>query len=178
MLNQENEIVISKASEWFGANRMRLNKDKTVSLLFTLNESQELATKSRTDTKFLGIYIDSRLSWSTQIEYLKAKLAKANYLIRNLRDCIPSPYVRGLYFSFYESIIRYGLVLWGGSSRVKENFILQKQVIRIISRSHFTASCRALFVDLRILTIYNLYILDLLILVHNTSESDFDIFLF
>ena len=65
ILNQEKEIVIRKASEWFGANSMLLNKDKTVSLLFTLNESQELATISRTDTKFLGIYIDSRLSWTT-----------------------------------------------------------------------------------------------------------------
>ena len=92
-----------------------------------------------------------------------------------MKDCIPSPNVKGMYFSFFESIIiRYGLVLWGGSSRVKEIFILQKKVIRILSRSHFTDSCRPLCVDLRILTIYNFYILHLLILVHNTSESDFD----
>ena len=56
ILNQENEIVISKASEWFGANSMLLNKDKTVSLLFTLNESQELATISRTDKSFRHLY--------------------------------------------------------------------------------------------------------------------------
>jgi hypothetical protein len=59
-----------------------------------------------------------------------------------------------VYFTKFESILKYGIIFWGGSQ--KENqmiFKIQKKCLRLIKRVNNGVSCRGLFSDFGILTV-------------------------
>jgi hypothetical protein len=83
--------------------------------------------------KFLDIYITENLSWASHIQYLTQKLNEALYLIKSLHDCVNRPILRNVYFTKFESILKYVIIFWGGGQ--KENqmiFKIQKKCLRLI----------------------------------------------
>ena len=91
--------------------------------------------------------------------------------MRNLKNVIPFNYMKSIYFSFFESVIRYGILLWGSSPRVKEILLLQKKLVRVIKSCHHTEPCRPLFMDLNILTVVNLFIYEVLVNIHSKADN-------
>jgi hypothetical protein len=49
-----------------------------------------------------------------------------------------------LYFTYFHSIMKYGIIFWGNSSNSKKIFTLQKKIIRIM-----VGACRSLFKKIR-----------------------------
>lgn len=74
-------------------------------------------------------------------------------------------YLKTAYFAYFQSIMRYGLVMWGASSRILEVLTLQKKAIRVISGSPLKEHCKPLFCTFQIQTIINLYLYDLMVYV-------------
>ena len=64
-------------------------------------------------TKFLGLTLDSTLSWKPHIDQLISKLNSACYVIRSLKSVISLENLRIIYFSSVHSIISYGIIFWG-----------------------------------------------------------------
>jgi hypothetical protein len=116
-------------------------------------------------TNFLGLTLDSTLSWKPHIDQLISKLNSACYVIRSLKSLTPLETLRMIYFSSVHSIISYGLIFWGNSSYSNTIFKLQKRVIRIMMNAGNGQSCRELFKKLNILPLYSQYILSLLLFV-------------
>ena len=58
-INRETQTIIRN---WFEQNRLRLNLDKSVNIMFTLNKVTPFPVYEDT-TKFLGITVDSKLDW-------------------------------------------------------------------------------------------------------------------
>ena len=56
---------------------------------------------------FLGLTLDSTLSWKTHTGQLSPKLNSACYVIRSLRSVISVKNLRTIYFSYVHSIIVY-----------------------------------------------------------------------
>jgi len=67
-------------------------------------------------TKFLGLILDSTLSWKPHIDQLIPKLNSACYVIRFLKPIISVGNLRMIYFSTVHSIISYGIIFWGNST--------------------------------------------------------------
>jgi len=82
----------------------------------------------RSSTNFLGLTLDSTLSWKTHIDQLSSKLNLACYVIRSLKFVISTKNLRTIYFSYVHSIITYGVIFWGNSS-YSNIFKLQKSAI-------------------------------------------------
>jgi hypothetical protein len=61
--------------------------------------------------------------------------------------------------------MNYGIIFWGGSSYCKSLFITQKKIIRIIMEAKMNDSCRDMFKELGILTLYSQYIYSILMFV-------------
>jgi hypothetical protein len=72
-------------------------------------------------------------------------------MIRSFRDTTGPLVIRSIYFAHVYSHLKYGLIFWGGDSKSKTIFKLQKRVIRIISGIGRLSSCRQLFKDLNLL---------------------------
>lgn len=125
--NMANETLLH-ASNWFLTNGFLLNTDKTKNVLFHVKHNSKLFNeKFENSIKFLGIYIDDRLTWNNHIDYLNKRLSRVVYLLNRLNDLVPISYIRTAYFAYFQAIIRYGLVLYGNCTRITELLILQKK---------------------------------------------------
>jgi len=124
-LQEYKNIIISVVNEtinWFQSNLLTLNCNKTHSLQFMTKKQNEMKIKivvSNTiiinvnSTKFLGLTIDSTLSWKEHIVDLTSKLNKACYAIRALKPFMTLNVLRAVYFSYFHSIMSHGIIFWG-----------------------------------------------------------------
>jgi hypothetical protein len=79
-----------------------------------------------------------------------------------------------VYYAYFRSVIRYGIIFWGNSSYAIDVFYLQKRMIRIIAEIGNRTLCKQLFIALKILTLSSLYIYSLLcFLVDNMDQYYF-----
>ncbi|KAK9686306.1 Reverse transcriptase (RNA-dependent DNA polymerase) [Popillia japonica] len=60
--------IVEAMDGWCKKNRLIMNKDNTVRIHFHSANGQIVTTNQMEYTKFLGIYIDTKLSWSKQID--------------------------------------------------------------------------------------------------------------
>jgi len=72
-----------------------------------------------------------------------------------------------VYYSYFYSIMTYGLIFWGNSHYSNVIFRLQKRIIRIIVGISGRDSCREHFKKLKILPLQSQFILSLLFVVDN-----------
>jgi len=152
-LNSITNEAINLASVWFAANKLKCNREKTQNILIGLSNEIE-----KNSVKLLGFCIDSKLNWHEQIDNTCKKISRVNYLIWKLRDFVTFDYLRMAYFAFFQSHVSYGLILWGHSPYSTKILILQKKIVRTICRAGPLEHCRPLFIRLKIMTITNLYI--------------------
>jgi hypothetical protein len=93
----EMDAVMGKISKWFETNLLILNFNKTHYMHFVTkpNLAVDIHISYKADiisitnsTNFLGLTLDSMLSWKMHIEHLSSKLNSGCYLIRSLRSVI------------------------------------------------------------------------------------------
>jgi hypothetical protein len=70
-----------------------------------------------------------------------------------------------VYYSYFNSIINYGLPFWGNSPQCLNVFRIQKKIIRIMLGCRRRDSCRNLFRKLEILPLASQYILYLMLFI-------------
>ena len=121
--------------------------------------------------KFLGLTIDTSLSWKCHTGELTSRLNKACYAIRLIKPFMSLDVLRSPYFSFVQSFISYGNIFWGKSFYSEEIFKIQKRIIRIITNSIKNASCWQLFSELNILQIQSQYIFSILLFVTKNKDQ-------
>ena len=125
-------------------------------------------------TKFIVIIIDGSFWWKEHISDLTSKLNKACYAIRAVKPLLSVHELRTIYFSYFHSIMSYGIIFWGNSPVSSKIFKIQKRAIRIMINKSRQESCQPLFNQLQILTLPSQYIFSLLIFVVKNK----DLFLF
>ena len=59
---------------------------------------------------------------------------------------------------FFQTVISYGLIIWGNASKINDVLLIQKKAIGILTDSAYLAHCKPLFIETKILTVVNLYI--------------------
>jgi hypothetical protein len=148
---------LDKALNWFNANDLHLNPNKTEHIIFSLNKTITCMNQNKF-VKYLGLCIDDSLTWNYHVDYITSKLAKTLYLIRRLSYSLSLPYLCMYYYASFQSHISYGILLWGCSNKTVEVFKWQKKAIRVILNVPYNASCRGLFKKLGFLTVPCLYI--------------------
>jgi hypothetical protein len=74
------------------------------------------AESSTCNIKFLGLIIDSSLSWKDHINHLVTKMSAASYSIRILSVVMTQESLKMIYFAYVHSIMSYGIIFWGNST--------------------------------------------------------------
>jgi len=106
--------VMNETINWFQSNLLTVNCNKTHFLPFMTKKQNETKIKivvSNTiitnvnSTKFLGLTIDSTLSWKAHIVDLTSKLNKACYAIRAIKPFMKLNVLRTVYFSYFHSFM-------------------------------------------------------------------------
>ena len=87
------------------------------------------------ELKFLGLFIDNKLSWKPQTVYLNNLLSRNVGVINKMKSMFPSHIILLLLYStLVLPYINYGILAWGNSSKSQLDrlSITQKRVMRII----------------------------------------------
>jgi len=104
------------------------------------------------------IWLNKHLDWAEHIRLTVNKLNSASYCIRVVGKYISENSLRVAYFANFESVLRYGIIMWGCSNRMQNVFVVQKRTIRLIKKMGYLQSCRTVFRSLRVLTVFGIYI--------------------
>jgi hypothetical protein len=133
----------------------RVTSQKTV--LFILKMSLDFIC-------FLALTLDNTLSWRTHIDTIVPKLSSASFAMRVVKPFLSLDSLKMVYYSYFHSVMTYGLIFWGNSHHSNIIFRLQKRIIRIIVGIRGRDSCREHFKNLKILPLQSQFILSLLFL--------------
>ena len=79
-----------------------------LNLQFSLNSFS--LTRQQT-VKYLRVYIDDNLKWSTQTHHLSLQLARYSGIFCRVRNLLPFEISRMLYYCFTSSRTQYGIVI-------------------------------------------------------------------
>ena len=112
-VNHELKAIVS----WLNANKMSLNVDKTHFMIFKSHSKKVTREKNIivngckisevTSTKFLGVMIDSNLTWKPHIDYISKKIAKNVGIIIKARKIFDKDTLLTLYYSFIFPYLNY-----------------------------------------------------------------------
>ena len=161
------EREFEKVLKWLSINRLIINLKKTHLMVFTNKQRpQEISLKvnnnvitETSESKFLGVIVDNKLSWASHINYISNKISKSLSIIRYLRYSFPTKILKTLYMSLVVPYISYCNIIWGSAFNTVLNpvIILQKKCLRTITKSPFLAHTKPLFKTSKLLTIKQLF---------------------
>ena len=99
--------------------------------------------------------MDQHLSWDQHLKMLKQKLSRANGLLAKVRYYLSPKLLRTLYFSIFESHLRYGCQIWEQHSNHNLNDIadLQCKAVPIINFKNKLTPVEPLFKGTKIMSL-------------------------
>lgn len=168
-------------TNWFRANKLSLNLSKTNCILFSrpgteptdLNISklcigtEEISFVN--ETKFLGLFIDKQLTWSSHVKCVKNKVSSGLYILNSTRNLVPNDQKRMMYMSLINSHIMYGLMIWGPMAQegdISKLFRQQKKAIRAVGNAVYNAHTSPLCIKFKIPKLYDMIKLELYKFMH------------
>ena len=107
---------------WLNANKISLSVKKTEMVIFKSKQKKfegdlkiKLCSKRlypAESVKYLGVKIDTNLSWQYYVNDLSIKLNRANTLLFKMRKYISLKILRSIYFAIFDSYLSYCCLVW------------------------------------------------------------------
>ncbi len=160
LLNTVND-ELNNIHEWLCANKLTLNTGKTKYLIFQpiqkqtynlylpLKLSDEYLNHSYS-VKYLGLILDSHLSWQNHIDYISKKISKSLNIMTKVKKYLGKKALISIYYSLVYPYLMYGCILWGNNYNASLSPIirLQNRAIRIINDVDYFEHITPHYVDL------------------------------
>ena len=173
---------LNNVLDWIRANKLSLNVNKTNYMLFSnsLNTLpgniviNNLNVAQVNTTKFLGLHIDSKLTWKNHTNIICQTISRNTGILHKLKTFLPHHILRMLYSTLISPHINYGILAWGNSSKLQINkiFLIQKRALRNINNTAFYSHTNPLFYNSNILKIDDLYLFNLGVFMFQLSHGD------
>jgi hypothetical protein len=168
---------------WLNTNKLSLNTEKTHFMIFK-SRNRQLGAMSPllingkeisqvVSTKFLGVILDSKLSWEGHIKHIKSKVARGIGILCKARKSLDKTTLVTLYYSMVYPHITYCIEAWGRAvqTHFSSLFKLQKKILRIITSSAHRTESNPLFSQLKILKLSQLYIFAIAIFMFKLDKG-------
>jgi hypothetical protein len=110
--------------------------------------------------KYLGLLIDQHLSFKQHISSLSARVKKLIYVMKRLRDCATQDVLRLVYLALCQSILQYGVAVWGsaGKSYLIAAERAQRAVIKVMYKKRYRFPTDRLYSETKLLRVRQLFI--------------------
>ena len=186
-LKHKINTILQALNSWVAGNGLKLNLQKTKYMIFTnrrkINREMDLFLNGvkieySECERFLGVMMDSNLSWTKHINLLSAKISRNAGIIYKLKGKVPQSVLKNLYDSFIQSHLNYCSSVWGlgSKSSLQSLFRAQKKSVRAIDNKYnilfynkdtgeTPCHTKEIFKKYNILTVYNLVAKNCLILM-------------
>ncbi len=133
---------VDRFVHWCEDHKLHINTCKTVEMLFDPKSTGDRSPvtihgnniKQVTSYKYLGIHIDSDLSWQTQVVTVCARIHQRLHFLRRLRLFGVCKNIMLIFYrATIESILRYGITSWFGNLNVKSKTLILN-LVRVASK--------------------------------------------
>ena len=101
---------------WLRSNKRSLNIQKSSFVIF--HPPQEKISKCLNQEKcikYLGVFIDSSLSWKSQIQYILTKIKRGVGILSKIRYYSGINVLSNLYYALIYPFLIYGTIAWGNT---------------------------------------------------------------
>ncbi|CAK1601973.1 unnamed protein product [Parnassius mnemosyne] len=190
------EKGLAVIANWLSINLLTLNAIKTKYMCFSLDQRTQPDDKFRLKVhtcaslnnhsclcpsiekvsciKYLGIMVDQRLSWHTQLEAIIGRIRKLIWIFKNLRYIMSSTLLSKIYIVLAQSILTYCIPVWGGATKTKFLHLerSQRSLLKVMYFKPYRYSTHELYKMCGLLSIRKLYILKLLLHLHQKLPFD------
>ncbi|XP_065662820.1 uncharacterized protein LOC136085441 [Hydra vulgaris] len=178
-------IELIKANNWFRANKLSLNSEKTKYILFhkkTQEENLPLKLpdlilndnliKKQASIRFLGVLVDEKLSWLPQIRYIHSKISNVIGMYR-VRSYINKQSLKLIYFGLIHCFISYANISWASTqpSKLKKIYSLQKHACRIIYFKNKREHAKPIMKDMKMMDVFEINIYQQLIFMYQFNNN-------
>lgn len=170
--------------QYFSDNKLTVNPLKTSYIIFNKKRNYNLEYHTNLtcngenisnvpSIKFLGITLDKGLTWEQHINEICMKINKNSFVLKRVSGYLSIDYKKILYYGLFYSHLSYGIEIWGGAAKlyIERLFKIQKKALRYIFGFKQRESCRGIFLEHNMLTIYGLYIFKVIMLIKNNSQK-------
>ena len=175
---------LEKVNDYFKSNKLKLNTKKTKLVCFR-KKSQQVnydhiqiyldgdKLEFAEEAVFLGITIDSHLSWESHCSHVANKISRNCGALTRVKKLLPPSSLKILYSSLILPHLQYGLAAWGGCSGKSRRRIagVQKRAIRVISKAHHVSHTEPRMKKLSLLKLEELYEQQCLTLIHDIINN-------
>ena len=126
---------MNRIMKYFRINKLTLNLNKTVCVLFQKNKTNPKEFHLKLDnqiiingpeSKFLSITLDQHLNWSSHVNQSILKLNKNLNILKLSRNLMTQASKLLVYRSHLESHMQYGILLWGHGASINQLNKIQK----------------------------------------------------
>ena len=168
-LNEE----LLKLTDRCHADELSINYSKSKFMVFKPRQKRQnrdlkleisnCAIEQVKETMFLGVILDENLTWKQHIANVARKGSKAIGIIYKSRFCLPFSSLRTLYYSLVYPYLIYCVSIWVSTypKNLNRIVILQKKVIRFISKKPFDAHTDPEFKEFQILKFADINLLQI-----------------
>ena len=133
----------------------------------------DLPLIEKESTKFLGVTIDSNLTWNNHINNICTSTSRSLGILYKLKYFLPQKTLCILYNTLILPLISYCNLVWGNCSktRIQPLFLLQKRALRICTNSHYLAHTDPLFFQLKTLKLEDIHTFQTSIFMFKFSKN-------
>ena len=163
------EKIIKNVNEWFIANKLTLNIDKTSFIIFRSKRNminnlpdtigyENIQIQRETQIKYLGLTLEEHLSWDQHTNAICNKLKSFFPLFYNIREYLDIDNIRNIYYTMIYSRIKYGSIITGLTTNENINKIqtLQNKLLKVLYYKNYLYSTNRLHHELSILKVSDL----------------------
>ena len=171
--NYENMVQLANTelinlTDWIKTNELCMNVDKTEVLLFSNRtipnvpqslSIDDISLEYAQSCKFLGVLLDSKLSFRDHINLITSKISKYTGILYRIRDRLPLQARMNFYYAFIYPYLIYNVEVWGSTyqTHLVPLIIQHKRVIRTITNSRSRDHTTPLFCKLNLLKFQDIY---------------------
>ena len=135
---------LAKLFDWFTANKLTLNTDKTCYTVFSNAKKKPRVTLSLNGTevlgvsvsKYLGIYLDENLNWKNHVSHIITKLNQLSGAFHYLAKYIDNDRINQIYYAYVFPYIKYGIEIFGtcDSTTLKPLQTAQNKILKTLCK--------------------------------------------
>ena len=125
---------LRKLVDWFRCNKLTLNIEKTVCILFQkAGKSEKIALEidnhiinNIAETRFLGMLLDEHMTWTSHINNLILKITRNSNMLKLNQSLMPTDAKLQIYHAHIASHLQYCILIWGNNASETQLKKLQK----------------------------------------------------
>ena len=127
--------------------------------------------------KYLGLHIDDKLTWSSQLKLLETRLSQASGIMSKLRHFVNFDCLKSFYYAKVYSYLQYAVLAWGGSSQSKlyRINIIHNNIVRLMGLKNFPVgiwiSNATIYKTFDLLQLKDIYNLELAKFMHKVYHN-------